>query len=126
MQRMFSMFPAGFPGIGLISLRLVVSLQLLYFAYVDAADFEQWTIVISLLFALLLCIGVLTPVVAVLWALICIFRLLAATPTQWSSLIIAIGNAVTLALLGPGAYSLDARLFGRRLVRLTGLHKDQN
>jgi len=27
-------------------------------------------------------------------------------------------NAAALALIGPGAYSVDARLFGRRVVHL--------
>jgi hypothetical protein len=31
---------------------------------------------------------------------------------------IAILNALALALIGPGAYSIDARRFGRRIVVL--------
>jgi hypothetical protein len=30
--------------------------------------------------------------------------------------VIAIANAIALALLGPGAYSLDSKLFGRRVM----------
>ena len=37
--------------------------------------------------------------------------------TAWPA--VAAVNAVALALLGPGDYSLDARLFGRRTVVMT-------
>jgi hypothetical protein len=30
-----------------------------------------------------------------------------------------IGVAMSLALIGPGAYSVDARLFGRREIRVS-------
>jgi uncharacterized membrane protein YphA (DoxX/SURF4 family) len=65
-----------------------------------------------------LCGGVLTPIVAILALL---FHVLA-----WSSLsidgagmtAIALLNALALAMLGPGAYSIDAYRFGRRVVVL--------
>jgi len=34
--------------------------------------------------------------------------------------VVVIVDALALALLGPGAYSIDARRFGRRLVELPG------
>jgi hypothetical protein len=34
--------------------------------------------------------------------------------------IVAIANASALALLGPGAYSIDCRLFGRRVFVVSG------
>jgi uncharacterized membrane protein YphA (DoxX/SURF4 family) len=65
-----------------------------------------------------LCAGVLTPILAILAML---FHVLA-----WSSLsndgagmtAIALLDALALALLGPGAYSIDAHRFGRRVVVL--------
>jgi uncharacterized membrane protein YphA (DoxX/SURF4 family) len=65
-----------------------------------------------------LCAGFLTPIVAILAML---FHVLA-----WSSLgsdgagmtAIALLDAVALAMLGPGAYSIDAYRFGRRVVVL--------
>jgi len=65
-----------------------------------------------------LCVGFLTPIVAILALL---FQVLA-----WSSLsidsagmtAIALLDALALAMLGPGAYSIDAYRFGRRVVVL--------
>jgi uncharacterized membrane protein YphA (DoxX/SURF4 family) len=63
-------------------------------------------------------VGFLTPIVAILALL---FHVLA-----WSSLsidsagmtAIALLDALALAMLGPGAYSIDAYRFGRRVVVL--------
>jgi hypothetical protein len=38
-------------------------------------------------------------------------------------IIFSIVNTAALAVLGPGAYSLDARIFGRRIVSLPKHHK---
>jgi len=64
-----------------------------------------------------LCVGFLTPIVAILALL---FHVLA-----WSSLSIdsagmtaTLLDALALAMLGPGAYSIDAYRFGRRVVVL--------
>lgn len=67
--------------------------------------------------ATMLCLGFLTPYCA---ALGCILQLgvffLAAGDHHRFHLAISILNSGVLALLGPGAYSIDARIFGRRLV----------
>ena len=66
--------------------------------------------VASFLFA-----GLLTPVVAVLGGLLGASRLVLSKvgPLQAG---ILLAHAASLALLGPGAYSLDALRFGRRRV----------
>jgi uncharacterized membrane protein YphA (DoxX/SURF4 family) len=66
-------------------------------------------------FALLL--GFLTPVAALLSAAIEVATLTVAGDVTVASLLIPL-RAFALALLGPGAYSLDARLFGRRVLIL--------
>jgi hypothetical protein len=38
-------------------------------------------------------------------------------------IIISILNSAALGMLGPGAYSLDARIFGRRIVNFSVHHK---
>jgi uncharacterized membrane protein YphA (DoxX/SURF4 family) len=65
-------------------------------------------------------VGYLTPIVASM-ALACHaliwFAVGADLDVAVAALVFAL-NALALALLGPGAYSLDSRRFGRRLVVL--------
>ncbi|MGH9347715.1 MAG: hypothetical protein ACRD26_10665 [Vicinamibacterales bacterium] len=69
--------------------------------------------------------GFLTPVVLTLLAVVLAslsgFRILSLAPELttgafWSSGVIDAAIASSLALLGPGAYSIDAYLFGRQEV----------
>lgn len=41
---------------------------------------------------------------------------LAATGTEWPSAAFVAADAIALAMLGPGAHSVDAWLFGRREI----------
>jgi uncharacterized membrane protein YphA (DoxX/SURF4 family) len=118
MQRLFSVFPTGIPGIGLFLLRVSVAAVLL----VDGT--AHWTLVMSWWTFLLvavsagaLCLGFLTPYVALLC---CVVELgvLWTTKAEEFHLIIALASSAVVAMVGPGAYSLDARIFGRRLLRL--------
>ena len=117
-QRLFSLFPTGMPGIGLILLRVSVAAVLL----VDGT--AHWTLVTSWWTFLLvavpagaLCLGFLTPYVA---SLCCVIEVgvLWTTRAEEFHLVIAMASSVVVAMVGPGAYSLDARMFGRRLLRL--------
>jgi hypothetical protein len=68
--------------------------------------------------------GILTPYVATLSAavLLSVF----ATSAEHNVVSATAGlNAIALALLGPGAYSLDARLFGRRMLVMRAQKPDQ-
>ena len=74
----------------------------------------------SWLICLVLCIGFFTPIAAVLafalqGALLCL-RLLSIE----AGLVLLL-DALALAMLGPGAYSLDARRFGRRVLDVYSL-----
>ena len=118
MQRLFSVFPTGMPGIGLLLLRVSVAAVLL----VDGT--AHWTLVTSWWTFLLvavpagaLCLGFLTPYAA---SLCCVIELgvLWVTKAEEFHLIIALIPSVVVAMVGPGAYSLDARIFGRRLLTL--------
>lgn len=67
--------------------------------------------------AIMLCLGFLTPYCAALCCLIQmgVFFLTGGDHSR-IHLAISILNSGVLALLGPGAYSIDARIFGRRLL----------
>jgi uncharacterized membrane protein len=63
-----------------------------------------------------LCLGVFTPVMSVLSCCIEIASISDLRQLGVTHLIASILITASLAMLGPGAYSIDARMFGRRLV----------
>jgi putative oxidoreductase len=63
--------------------------------------------------SILFLVGLWTPIVGTLIAMIELWVAFAHLSDPWLSLVLAtIGG--TSAMLGPGAFSVDARLFGRR------------
>ena len=81
-----------------------------------------WMSLIPWGLSVLLCIGLLTPITAVL----CMLFVLRVWLGEVSSMLVfplcLLLEALALALLGPGAYSLDARLFGRRRIIFSQRH----
>jgi uncharacterized membrane protein YphA (DoxX/SURF4 family) len=125
--RLFHAFPRGWPGAALLLLRAVLgaavaSEGIFYFIRDDAA--MAW---LSGLLALaaggLLLAGFLTPIAAAVIGAgavaVGLSLLPAASPNFFdsrSSLVFAVTMLVAIAGLGPGAFSVDARVFGRREV----------
>jgi len=70
--------------------------------------------------ALALAAGVLTPLAGVAVAILATAGAMGigVSRSNTEALLVA-GTAVAAALLGPGAYSVDARLFGRREIVLS-------
>lgn len=106
---------------GLFLLRLCLSLALLRFGIADLSDSaetnpgaQDWLAAAAGIFLLA---GLWTPIMGVLVALIEAVIVLLNSSAQhedaWFRMFLAV-LAVSLALLGPGAWSVDARLFGRR------------
>jgi hypothetical protein len=110
------MFPTGLPGLALLLLRVSVAVAAVLSIY--AADAPHWLQASAMLVAAGLLAGYLTPFVAgfaiVLQALIWFGAGL--DTTTWAAVVSL--DAIALALVGPGAYSVDAYLFGRRVVVL--------
>jgi len=114
-QRLFSMFPVGWPGFAFLLLRASVAMALLLGA-AHRHGVPPWITVASLVVCAGLIAGFLTPIAAVI--------ALGLHVLIWSSLgVDNLGSAaiicvdvIALALLGPGAYSFDSRRFGRRIV----------
>lgn len=125
LHRLFSAFPAGLPGVGLLLLRVVVGLALGGHGFLCLLSADRMTLPVSLaaglllLSGILLLIGFLTPIFSLLSAFECLAIALSWSPFQLqptfdSKLVFIpiIVIAAAIALLGPGAFSLDARIFG--------------
>jgi uncharacterized membrane protein YphA (DoxX/SURF4 family) len=121
-QRLFSIFPNGWPGGGLLVLRLAAGSLLLAQGigrFVPGARWEAITpATVGIAAGLLLLIGLWTPVGCLLavmaesWLLF-----VGGIAPQPAILLLSIGVAV--AMLGPGSWSIDAVLFGRRRLEIT-------
>jgi hypothetical protein len=114
-QRLFSMFPPGGPGIGLLLLRISVAGALVVTG-VNRSGVSSFFWVAALLIALSLTAGFLTQYLSLIACVSGIVIFVARTLHLDLILALLILNASALALVGPGAYSIDARLFGRRVV----------
>jgi putative oxidoreductase len=122
LQRLFSTFPNSWPGLGLLLLRLCLGTALIYFGTTEISrrplepiTFAQNLIVVAGGVSLLA--GLWTPVMGTLVALdqvwIALSRYSSKREGTWIHIFLAI-LAVSLAMLGPGAWSIDALLFGRK------------
>ena len=122
MRRLYSTFAGGWPGLGLILMRLVVGLAIASSA--GSALLNSPAIpmtVVSVLLAtaaILLIIGLFTPIVGAVVALIESCRLLLIPADRLVYLLVATFGAA-LAMLGPGLWSIDARLFGWKRIEPT-------
>jgi putative oxidoreductase len=120
-QRLFSMFPDGWPGAGLILLRATAAIPLLRDCgtalLVTRTPVLEIMDVAGLAIAALLLAGLFTPVSGLLVGAVEIcFALL---PLKIPSAHVTIGVlGIALAMIGPGAWSLDARLFGRKRIQI--------
>jgi len=117
-RRLFSTFASGAPGAGLLLLRVAGAAIFI----VDAAtapwrlaEFPALLVQITFLgLGLLLVAGMWTPVVATLAAVTALLMGYSHPACVRYWLVAAICGA--LALLGPGAWSVDARLFGWKRI----------
>ena len=129
LQRVFSIFPGGCPGAGLLLLRAAIGVTTiiqggLYLA--DPRNLTLQTATIGLLAigsGALLLVGFLTPVAGTLVGLSTLGIALAWLPAASQNLfdaklpaVFAVIMSAAIVFLGPGALSIDARLFGRREI----------
>jgi hypothetical protein len=122
MDRFFSLFPNAATSCGLVLLRISVAVA----AHLDASGHfvfarPDWQLVALWVCSAALIAGFLTPLFAGAVAVLSLTQL--GSPIDSLGPAVRAATAVALALLGPGAYALDARLFGPRTVVMT-MHRE--
>jgi uncharacterized membrane protein YphA (DoxX/SURF4 family) len=126
-QRTFSSFPSGAPGLALLAQRFTVgALAAFQFGMVasHAPSLVALVALVPAVSGVALLAGLLTPIAGSI--------VFCAVAVSLSSVALYFGSICPLArfeilvmagsivFLGPGAYSADARLFGRRQVSING------
>ena len=120
MQRLFSSFAGGWPGAGLLLMRLVVGIAMVHYGATGLWNYPT-TITLTVLSVLeigaglLLLAGLWTPVAGTLVAGLEVWEIILTHGNPW--IYIPLGTlGAALAMVGPGAWSIDARLFGRKHI----------
>jgi putative oxidoreductase len=117
LQRLYSTFAGGWPGVGLLIQRIVVAAVLVGFCVIHLTESPSSTSMIPHIIGacagMLFLVGFWTPFVGTLIAAAELWIALSHFSDPWVSIMLATFGG-TVAMLGPGAFSVDARLFGRR------------
>jgi putative oxidoreductase len=118
LQRLFSTFANSWPGVGLLIQRLFTGIALLHNGIVQmeapraALMIPEATGAVLGLFILA---GLWTPLAGALIVPVEFWIVFAGGSDIWMSLMLIVFGG-TLAIIGPGAWSIDARLFGRKYI----------
>jgi len=119
LRRLFSTFARGWPGVGILLLRLVVGIALVWVAAEKLNGGPPLQVIavcaVAIGLALLLVAGLWTPVAGTLVAAL----ELCTIPCELGSLsthIFMATMAAAVALVGPGFWSLDSRLYGWKRI----------
>ena len=125
MQRLFSTFADGWPGRGLLLLRLLAGVALIHSGTDSLREAPPLAAAVLQTVGagsgILLLIGLWTPAAGALAAIVKVWiafsRYFSHSGDPWIPISQAALGAV-LAMVGPGAWSIDARLFGRKHIHI--------
>jgi putative oxidoreductase len=113
------MFPDGWPGAGLFVLRLAAAIPLIIGGGLAVRDAPQLGLhamyFTTIGVGILLLVGLWTPITGALQAAIELWTVFSQGDAAVVHLLLA-ALGVSLVMLGPGAWSVDARLFGRKRI----------
>lgn len=125
--RFLSRYPDGTTGIALVLLRLACAwIGLLEIARLPFLQFSpNASIVVSAAIALALALGCGTRFVAFVPAAAAIATAFMTGSDNALTMLARACGFAALGMLGPGAYSIDAVVFGRRVIRLEPRGPDQ-
>jgi hypothetical protein len=112
MQRLLGTFPNRSAGLALLILRLAVAATLISGGRLCPGTETEVLLGLSRIAAVLIIVGWFTPFAAASAAFLSMLTFWVCREPGVNALMIAI--LVAICLLGAGAYSVDARLYGRR------------
>ena len=118
MQRLFSTFAEGWPGAGLLIQRVLVSTITLFYGITHLLDpagpATKLPFLVATVAALFLLVGLWTPLAGAVMSIVGIWIFFAVCPGHSSTAIIVAALGATVAMIGPGMCSIDAKLYGRK------------
>ena len=116
-QRLFSTFADGWPGAGLLLQRVLTSIVLLCFGVTHILETARLGLsvayVIATVAGLFLLLGLWTPLAGITISIVGVWVFFASSAHSLTTVIVAVLGA-TAAMIGPGMWSIDARLYGRK------------
>src|SRR5262249_26448077 len=120
LQRLFSTFANGLPGVGLMLQRLVTAAALVNRGVAHFHVMPLYGVgvpqIIEVAAGALLLVGLWTPMTGVVVSCLELWLVFCGNGEPWFPLVLAALGA-SLAMIGPGAWSIDARLFGRKYIK---------
>jgi putative oxidoreductase len=127
LRRLFSTFAPGWPGVGLLLMRLVAGASLVIHGFARLQTEPSVPFIVLAVSAIgvgiLLLAGLWTPIAGMLVAALALWNVI-IRPGNPSACIFMATIGAALALVGPGAWSLDARIFGWKRIDVRGPTKD--
>jgi hypothetical protein len=118
-QRLFSTFAEGWPGFGLLLQRVLTSAVLLYFAGTHLLETSSLAPSLLCLMAavagVFLLFGLWTPLAGTAVAIAEVWIFLARSESPLIAIMLA-SMGTTVAMIGPGVWSIDAQLYGRKHI----------
>jgi putative oxidoreductase len=119
MRRLFSTFARGLPGAGLLMLRVVAGIALATHGVTTLKGGPSIGVTVLQVLAIgggiLLFAGLWTPIAGALVAVVALLHALWQPGDPWIHILLGTLGAA-LALIGPGAWSIDGRLFGWKRI----------